>query len=451
MGRLVDGKWSDEWYDTKSTGGRFERKESSFRDSVRADGSTPFAPEAGRYHLYVSLACPWAHRTLIGRKLKRLDGAISVSVVHPLMGEHGWVLGNSDDTKGVTGDTLLGKQVLHEVYSAADPHYTGRVTVPVLWDRERATIVNNESSEILRMLNAEFNAIADATVDLYPEALREEIDEINAFVYPNVNNGVYRCGFATTQAAYEEAFAQLFSALDELDARLGEHRYLAGDCITEADWRLFTTLVRFDAVYVGHFKCNLRRIADYPNLSGYLRELFQVPGVAATVNFEHIKRHYYESHETINPTGVVPIGPELDLEYPHGRGGATQEAYMSEPGYRLIDPPTPNEKVVAYELHGHFSADDMRELLTHLESEMEKRGKLRLYQDVSGYEGVELKAIGEKFKHMGKLWSGIEKVAVVGDQRWMEIWIGIVDPITPQQLKYFPVEEKDAAFAWLNE
>ena len=454
MGRLIDGKWSDEWYETKSTGGRFERKESSFRDAVRADGSTPFAPEAGRYHLYVSLACPWAHRTLIGRKLKGLDDAVSVSVVHPLMGEGGWSFGNPDATPSVGGDTVLGKQYLHEVYTAADPHYTGRVTVPVLWDRERATIVNNESSEILRMLNAEFDAIANASVDLYPEALRAEIDEVNAFVYPNVNNGVYRCGFATTQAAYEEAFAQLFSALDELDARLGERRTLVGDCITEADWRLFTTLVRFDAVYVGHFKCNFRRIADYPNLSGYLRELYQVPGVAETVNFEHIKRHYYESHDTINPTGVVPVGPALDLERPHGRGGETKESRMSEPGYRFIDPPespAANDRIVAYELHGHFSADDMRGLLSHLEAEMEKRGKLRLYQDVSEYGGVELAAIREKFKHIGKLWSGIEKVAVVGDQRWMEIWVGIVDPITPQQLKYFPVEEKGAAFAWLNE
>ena len=324
MGRLIDGKWSDEWYDTKSTGGRFERKQSSFREWVRADGSTSFAPEPGRYHLYVSLACPWAHRTLIGRRLKGLEAAISVSVVHPLMAENGWVFGNPDDTPDVTGDVLLAKQYLHEVYTAADPHYTGRVTVPVLWDRERATIVNNESSEILRMLNSEFDEFADAAVDLYPEALRAEIDAVNAFVYPNVNNGVYRCGFATTQAAYVEAFAELFAALDELDARLGERRYLVGDCITEADWRLFTTLVRFDAVYVGHFKCNLRRIADYPNLSGYLRELHQVPGVAETVSFEHIKRHYYESHGSINPTGVVPLGPELDLERPHGRSRATR-------------------------------------------------------------------------------------------------------------------------------
>ncbi len=319
MGRLIEGRWSDEWYDTKATGGRFVRKESAFRDRVAADGSTPFAPEAGRYHLYVSLACPWAHRTLIVRAQKKLEAAISVSVVHPHMAEHGWAFANPDDTAGVSGDPLLGKTYLHEVYTAADATYTGRVTVPVLWDRERETIVNNESSEIIRMLNSEFNAIGDASVDLYPERLRAEIDRINEFVYPNVNNGVYRCGFATSQDAYEEAFGQLFSALDEIDARLGRQRWLVGDQITEADWRLFTTLVRFDAVYVGHFKCNLRRIDDYEHLSGYLRDLYQVPGVADTVSLEHIKRHYYESHGTINPTGVVPVGPELDLERPHGR------------------------------------------------------------------------------------------------------------------------------------
>ena len=319
MGRLVDGQWHDEWYDTESTGGRFVRKDSAFRDRIAADGSTRFAPENGRYHLYVSLACPWAHRALVVRKLKGLDDAITVSVVHPFMAEHGWTFGNPDDTPLVTGDELLGKQKLHEVYTAASPTYSGRVTVPVLWDREHQTIVNNESSEIIRMLNSEFDAFADTSVDLYPEPLRPAIDEVNAFVYPNVNNGVYRCGFATSQEAYEEAFAQLFHALDELDARLGKQRWLVGDRRTEADWRLFTTLVRFDAVYVGHFKCNRQRIADYPHLSGYLRELYQVPGVAETVSLEHIKRHYYESHRTINPTGVVPAGPELDLDRPHGR------------------------------------------------------------------------------------------------------------------------------------
>jgi putative glutathione S-transferase len=325
MGRLIEGRWSDEWYDTKATGGRFERKASAFHQRVRADGSTPFAPEAGRYHLYVSLACPWAHRTLIARKRKRLERAIGVSVVHPYMGKDGWSFANPDDTPGVTGDCLYGKEHLHQIYTEADPTYTGRVTVPVLWDRERGTIVNNESAEILRMLNAEFDALGDASIDLYPEPLRAEIDATNDFVYPNVNNGVYRCGFATTQEAYEEAFADLFSALGSLEERLGRRRYLVGDRITEADWRLFTTLVRFDAVYVGHFKCNLRRIADMPNLQGYLRELYQIPGVADTVNLSHIKRHYYESHRTINPTGVVPVGPELDFAGPHGRealGGA---------------------------------------------------------------------------------------------------------------------------------
>ena len=317
MGKLIDGVWSNEWYDTNSTGGKFERKDSSFRDFVRADGSTRFAPEASRYHLYVSLACPWAHRTLIFRKLKGLEDAISLSIVDPYMGEHGWEFGSSPDT---IPDSIVGAKKLHEIYTKADPHYTGRVTVPVLWDRKFDTIVSNESAEILRMFNAEFNAIAaQPHLDFYPETLRTEIDAVNEFVYPNINNGVYRCGFATTQDAYEEAFAELFSALARLEARLGQQRYLVGDEITEADWRLFTTLVRFDAVYVGHFKCNLRRIADMPNLHGYLRELYQVPGVAETVNLTHIKRHYYESHGTINPTGVVPVGPELDLEALHGR------------------------------------------------------------------------------------------------------------------------------------
>jgi putative glutathione S-transferase len=316
---LIEGRWSDEWYDTKSTGGRFVRQQSAFRGQVRADGSSEFAPEAGRYHLYVSLACPWAHRTLIFRRLKKLEDVLPVSVVHPYMGEDGWSFANPDGTTGVTGDALLHKEHLHQVYTEADPRYTGRVTVPVLWDRQLGTIVNNESSEIIRMLNTEFDALGDASVDFYPEPLRGETDEMNAFVYPNVNNGVYRCGFATSQEAYAEAFEALFAALDQLDERLGHQRYLVGDRITEADWRLFTTLVRFDAVYVGHFKCNLRRIADHPHLSGYLRELYQVPGVRETVNFEHIKRHYYQSHRSINPTGVVPVGPEIDLDRPHGR------------------------------------------------------------------------------------------------------------------------------------
>ena len=263
------------------------------------------------------LVGPWAHRTLIFRRLKGLEDAISLSVVDPTMGADGW---HFSDGEGCIADPLHGAKFLHEVYTRADAHYTGRVTVPVLWDRKHGTIVSNESSEIIRMFNSEFDAIAEhPEPDFWPEALRAEIEEVNDFVYPNVNNGVYRCWFATSQAAYEEAFGQLFSALDQLEERLGRQRYLLGDAITEADWRFFTTLVRFDAVYVGHFKCNRNRIADMPNLQGYLRELYQVPGVADTVNLDHIKRHYYESHHTINPTGVVPVGPELDLDAPHGR------------------------------------------------------------------------------------------------------------------------------------
>jgi putative glutathione S-transferase len=263
-----------------------------------------------------SLACPWAHRTLIFRKLKRLEAAISVSVVDPYMREHGWVFGT---TPGATPDELFGSDYLYQIYQRAKPDYTGRVTVPVLWDKQLGTIVSNESSEVIRMFNSEFDTIGDASLDLYPAELRDEIDAMNEFVYPRINNGVYRCGFATTQEAYEEAFGELFSALDALEDRLSGQRYLVGGRITETDWRLFTTLVRFDPVYVGHFKCNLRRIADYPNLSGYLRELYQIPGIADTVDMIHIKQHYYGSHATINPTGVVPLGPELDLDRPHGR------------------------------------------------------------------------------------------------------------------------------------
>ncbi|MHA7062812.1 glutathione S-transferase family protein [Azospirillum argentinense] len=311
MGLLIDGRWHDQWYDTKNSGGAFVRPETQFRNWVRADGSTPFQPEAGRYHLFVSLACPWAHRTLILRKLKGLEDAIGVTVVDPLMREEGWTFPEPDP---ITGSTRL-----HEVYTKADPTYSGRVTVPVLWDRKTGTIVSNESAEIVRMLNREFDAFGDASLDFYPAELAEEIDRLNAFVYDRVNNGVYKAGFATNQEKYEQAFDALFAALDELDERLGGQRYLLGNRQTEADWRLFTTLVRFDAVYVGHFKCNLRRIADYPNLSGYLRDLYQVPGVAETVDFHHIKRHYYASHTMINPTGVVPKGPALDLDAPHGR------------------------------------------------------------------------------------------------------------------------------------
>jgi len=316
LGQLIQGKWSNEWYDTESNGGAFVRNPSSFREWVRASGSTPYLPEAGRYHLYVSLACPWAHRTLIFRKLKGLEEAVSISIVDPLMGENGWAF---TAAKGSTSDSLFGSRYLHEIYTRANPGYTGRVTVPVLWDRKRGTIVNNESSEIIRMFNSEFDAVGESTLDFYPERLRAEIDEINDFVYPRINNGVYRCGFATSQVAYELAFKELFEALDTIEERLAKQRYLVGDRITEADWRLFTTLVRFDAVYVGHFKCNLRRIADYPSLSGYLRDLYQSPGIESTVNFDHIKRHYYQSHVTINPTRIVASGPDLDLHLPHGR------------------------------------------------------------------------------------------------------------------------------------
>jgi putative glutathione S-transferase len=316
MGLLIEGKWSEAWYETKKSDGRFVRKESSFRDWVRADGSTRFAPEAGRYHLYVSLACPWAHRTLIFRKLKKLEDAISVSVVDAHMGAEGWAF---SEAPGAIPDDVNHARWLREIYVLADPQYTGRVTVPVLWDREHETIVSNESAEIIRMFNSEFDALGDASLDLHPEPLRAQIDEINDYVYPRINNGVYRCGFATTQSAYEEAFLELFEGLDALDERLATQRYLLGDRITEADWRLFTTLVRFDPVYVGHFKCNRQRISDYAHLSGYLRELYQWPGVAETVDFEHIKQHYYGSHATINPSAVVPLGPSLDLDAPHER------------------------------------------------------------------------------------------------------------------------------------
>lgn len=318
MGKLIDGVWRDQWYDTKTTGGRFKRKESQFRNWITADGSPGpsgdggFPAEAGRYHLYVSLACPWAHRTLIFRKLKGLEDMIGVTVVDALMGENGWEL------SGGSGPVADAKY-LYEIYTAAVPDYSGRVTVPVLWDTERKTIVSNESSEIIRMFNSAFDGLGAREGDYYPEPLREEIDAINASIYSNINNGVYKAGFATTQDAYDEAFAALFDCLDDVDGRLATRRYLSGDTITEADWRLFTTLVRFDPVYVGHFKCNKRRIADYENLSGYLRELYQVPGVAGTTDLGHIKRHYYASHASVNPTGIVPLGPDLDLDAPYGR------------------------------------------------------------------------------------------------------------------------------------
>lgn len=321
MGLLVDGRWQDKWYDTKESGGRFVRSETSFHSWVRADASAPFAAKAGRYHLYISLACPWACRTLIMRKLKGLERAIGVSIVAPEWGPEGWQF---DPKRGGTKDDLHDSKNLHEVYTRVDPSFTGRVTVPILWDKETSTIVNNESSEIIRMLNSEFDAFAEQkSVDFYPPARRKEIDEINERVYGSVNNGVYRAGFATTQEAYEEAFDELFATLDWLDARLAGQRYLLGDSLTEADLRLFVTLVRFDAVYVGHFKCNLRRIADYEHLWPYTRDIYQVAGIAETVDLDHIKRHYYGSHPQINPSGIVPKGPEIDFSAAHDRGALT--------------------------------------------------------------------------------------------------------------------------------
>ena len=320
-GQMIDGVWHTQFHDTKSTGGRFKRTEPKFRNWVTPDGSAGpsgaggFAAARGRYHLYVSLACPWAHRAVVFRKLKGLEDVISMSVVEPVMGDQGWQFGPDADRDSVNGKTRL-----NEVYLLADPRYTGRVSVPILWDKEKRTIVNNESPEIIRMLNSAFDALTNVHTNYYPAELHGEIDAINAEVFQNVNNGVYRCGFASTQEAYEEAFLDLFGTLDQLEVRLSGQRYLCGVQITEADWRLFTTLLRFDAVYVGLFKCNLRRIADYPNLSNYLRELYQVLGVAETVNMDHVKRHYYMSMLHINPTGIVPLGPALDFEAAHDRG-----------------------------------------------------------------------------------------------------------------------------------
>lgn len=322
MGLLVDGQWQDKWYDTEASGGRFVREDAGFRNWVTADGSAGptgvggFKAEANRYHLYVSLACPWAHRTTIYRKLKGLEDMISLSVVHPFMGDKGWTFAEG---AGVIADPIVNASYLYEVYVAAKPDYTGRVTVPILWDKKINTIVSNESSEIIRMLNSAFDEVGATDVNFLPTELLAEIDTINEFVYSAVNNGVYKAGFATSEAAYKEAVVTLFDALDTLEARLADQRYLLGDKITEADWRLFTTLVRFDAVYVGHFKCNIRRIVDYPNLWGYLRDLYQVPGIAETVSIEHIKAHYYTSHANINPTRIIPVGPMLDFNEPHDR------------------------------------------------------------------------------------------------------------------------------------
>jgi putative glutathione S-transferase len=315
MGLLVDGEWKDQWYDTKSTGGKFKRQDAAFRNWLSKDKDAEFPAEAGRYHLYVSYACPWAHRTLIFRALKGLEDMISVSVVHWRMLENGWEFAPDDGLP----DHLGNHGFMHQIYTAAKPDYTGRVTVPVLWDKKTNRIVSNESAEIIRMLNSAFDDLGAKPGDYYPEDLRSEIDAINGRVYDDVNNGVYKSGFATAQDAYEDAVATLFGTLDWLEDRLSTHRYLAGDRLTEADWRLFTTLIRFDPVYHGHFKCNLKMLKDYPNLWAYTRELYQVPGIKQTVFFEHIKGHYYESHLMINPTGIVPKGPVLDLDMPHGR------------------------------------------------------------------------------------------------------------------------------------
>lgn len=322
MGMLVDGEWHDVWYDTGATKGRFVRSESQFRNWVTADGSAGptgrpgFRAEPDRYHLYVSLACPWAHRTLIYRKIKGLEAMLPISAVNAYMGAEGWTF---DPGPGVIPDPINHAQRLYEVYLAADPKYSGRATVPVLWDKQQHTIVSNESAEIIRMFNSAFDELGAEGPDYYPEPLRAEIDVLNDRIYNTVNNGVYKSGFATTQEAYEESVTALFETLDMLDERLSGQRYLTGASITEADWRLFPTLARFDPVYFGHFKCNLRRIVDYPNLSGYLRDLYQQPGIADTLDVDYCKRHYYGSHETINPYRIVPIGPEIDYSAPHDR------------------------------------------------------------------------------------------------------------------------------------
>jgi putative glutathione S-transferase len=320
MGMLVDGVWQDDVARTKD--GHFVRPPTHFRNWVTPDGSPGpsgeggFPAEPGRYHLYVSLACPWAHRTVIYRKVKALENVVSVSIVSPDMLKDGWTF-NTDE--GSTGDSVNGKSKLLEIYVLADRRYTGRVSVPILWDKQRKTIVNNESSEIIRMLNSAFDAFTDVRTDYYPPALRAQIDKINELIYPNINNGVYRAGFATSQAAYEEAFHNLFDTLDEIETILAQQRYLTGKTITEADWRLFTTLIRFDVVYYSHFKCNWRHITEYPNLSHYVRDLYQQPGVAETVSLQQIKRHYYNSQRQVNPTGIVPVGPQLDFSAPHDR------------------------------------------------------------------------------------------------------------------------------------
>lgn len=331
MGLLIEGKWLDQWYDTKSHNGEFIRQQSQFRDWITADGSAGptgaggFKAEAGRYHLYVSLACPWAHRTLIFRQLKQLEDTISVSIVEPLMLEHGWEFAKAKQHRDSRRqDHLYASDYLYQLYTRTQPTYSGRVTVPVLWDKQRETIVNNESADIIRMFNSAFNQLTGNHQDYYPARLRAQIDALNEWIYKCVNNGVYRAGFATGQSAYEQAYHELFTALDKLDSQLSEQRYLTGAELSEADWRLFTTLVRFDAVYYSHFKCNKQRIADYANLSAYVRDLYQhgtiaTGTIATTVDISHIKSHYYGSHRTINPTGIIPLGPELDFTAAHNR------------------------------------------------------------------------------------------------------------------------------------
>lgn len=311
MGCLIKGQWQDTWYDTNHTGGAFKRESSQFRQAIAKEKDSLFPAEKERYHLYVSLACPWAHRALIFRALKNLEPYIGLSVVHPHMLENGWEFKSGID--GSTGDTLYGLRYLHELYCKADNQYSGRVTVPVLWDKKKETIVSNESAEIIRQFNQAFNHLTGNQEDFYPQALAAEIDAMNDTIYTTVNNGVYKCGFATTQEAYEQAFYELFATLDMLNEHLSHNEYLVGGQLTEADWRLFTTLVRFDAVYFGHFKANQQRISDYPYLQPYLQKLYQHPGVKQTVNLEHIKQHYYYSHKTINPTQIVPVGPRLDF------------------------------------------------------------------------------------------------------------------------------------------
>ncbi|APG45762.1 glutathione S-transferase family protein [Phaeobacter porticola] len=324
MGLLIDGVWHDQWYDTASTGGAFKRSQAQFRNWVTKNGQAGptgnggYAAESRRYHLYVSLACPWAHRTLIFRQLKGLSDHISVSVVHPDMLDMGWSFATDDH--GATGDTLFGNDYAHQIYTRADPKYSGRVTVPILWDKKKNTVVSNESADIIRMFNCAFDKVTGNTDDYWPEELREPIEAVNSRIYSTLNNGVYKCGFATTQAAYDTAIDPLFDTLDWLDDILSEHRFLLGDTLTEADWRLFTTLLRFDPVYHLHFKCNRRRLVDYPHLWAYTRALYQWPGVAETVGMQHIVRHYHYSHATINPHQIIPTNPRIDWMAPHGRG-----------------------------------------------------------------------------------------------------------------------------------